>query len=144
MKIIKTNKFRKIVNAQFEDYGEQPLQETRDRFVNDVRRQAYAKTVESALQLPEYKNVDFFTQTYEPARVGLGVALQSKIGKWSDIESFYANQDKEGAIEHVLQDARELAANPTYMEYAGKFKQNMIGEVDDYQRRNPNGNWSGD
>lgn len=135
MRIIKTKKFVKQSQSQDQE---------RIRFINEVKRSAEHQSIGNGVRLPEYKNVEIFKERKEPAQLGLGTTMPSRVYKWSDIEPFFEKRDVQGAVQQVLQDMQELAKNPEFSEKSESSRQRIIDDAEKYERRNPYGNWSGD
>ena len=143
MKIIETKKF---AESPFKNWRDKITPENTDRanFVKQVKRLAHNATVQNALRIPEFGNVDIFRYQLKPAEIGLGTAMNGKVYRTCDLEQFYINKDVQGAVQYVLQETKQLAQDPTFEAESRSLQEGITREVENYERKNPNGNWAGD
>ena len=123
---------------------EMPSDERRKRskWIRDVYHLAWNSTFEMGRRKREYSRVSVTGIGSPLLSITLGVDLGGSF-KTVDLTEYYLNDDKDGAVNKIHEEMRELAQNPEFIERHEKTNKAIEQDMASYYAGGGK-NWSGD
>lgn len=125
MKIITTASYRKKSDK---------LVKMNSPFSDDPMFQwAYKVNTEASKQKEEARGVEFMSVSADQSEdgtpyvyAGLAAAGSDRIYKWVDISEYYRNNDFQGAVQQVVQEAEQIAKDPQFREIVRQNSESIM------------------